>query len=67
MTVSCVERDQADAATLAFYDRSEERFKALPNIFEVFGHQPEYGVTFPTRRRRRKKQRSTPGRGAVLA
>lgn len=46
MTVSYVERDQADAATLAFYDRAEERFKALLNIFKVFGHHPEYGTVF---------------------
>lgn len=46
MTVSTVERDQADAATLAFYDRAEERFKALLNIFKVFGHHPEYGTIF---------------------
>lgn len=46
MTVSYVERDQADAATLAFYDKAEDRFKALLNIFKVFGHQPEYGQVF---------------------
>lgn len=46
MTVSYVERNQADAAALAFYDRSEARFQALLNIFKVFGHQPEYGATF---------------------
>lgn len=46
MTVSYVERDQADAVTLAFYDRSEARFQALLNIFKVFGHQPEYGTAF---------------------
>lgn len=46
MTVSYVERDEADAATLAFYDRAEERFQALLNIFKVFGHQPEYGAAF---------------------
>ncbi len=46
MTVSYVEREQADAATLAFYDAAEERFQALLNIFKVFGHQPEYGQAF---------------------
>ena len=46
MSVSYVERDQADAQTLAFYDQSEERFQALLNIFKVFGHQPEYGTVF---------------------
>ncbi|MDZ4096117.1 MAG: carboxymuconolactone decarboxylase family protein [Paracoccaceae bacterium] len=46
MTVSYVERDQADAETLAFYDKSEGRFQALLNIFKVFGHQPEYGTVF---------------------
>lgn len=46
MTVSYVEREHADAATLAFYDRAEERFEALLNIFKVFGHHPEYGTVF---------------------
>ena len=46
MTVSYVERDQADAETLKFYDRAEERFQALLNIFKVFGHHPEYGTVF---------------------
>ncbi|MDH3221373.1 MAG: carboxymuconolactone decarboxylase family protein [Gammaproteobacteria bacterium] len=46
MSVSYVERDQADAETLAFYDKAEERFQALLNIFKVFGHQPEYGTAF---------------------
>ncbi|MBS9718146.1 carboxymuconolactone decarboxylase family protein [Pseudohalocynthiibacter aestuariivivens] len=46
MTVSYVERDQANTETLAFYDRSEERFQALLNIFKVFGHQSEYGTAF---------------------
>jgi len=46
MTVSYVEREQADAATLKFYDRAEERFQALLNIFKVFGHHPEYGTVF---------------------
>ena len=49
MTVSYVERDQADAETLKFYDRAEERFQALLNIFKVFGHHPEYGTVFPRR------------------
>ena len=46
MSVSYVEREQADAETLAFYDDAEERFQALLNIFKVFGHQPEYGKVF---------------------
>ena len=46
MTVSYVERNQANAETLAFYDKAEERFQALLNIFKVFGHQPEYGTVF---------------------
>jgi len=46
MTVSYVEREQAGPATLAFYDRAEDRFQALLNIFKVFGHQPEYGEVF---------------------
>jgi 4-carboxymuconolactone decarboxylase len=46
MSVSYVEREQANEETLAFYDASEERFQALLNIFKVFGHQPEYGTAF---------------------
>ncbi|WP_440997325.1 carboxymuconolactone decarboxylase family protein [Arhodomonas sp. SL1] len=46
MAVSYIEREQADAATRAFYDAAEERFGALLNIFKVFGHQPEYGQVF---------------------
>ena len=46
MTVSYVEREQADTATLAFYDAAEERFQALLNIFKVFGHTPELGNAF---------------------
>jgi 4-carboxymuconolactone decarboxylase len=42
MSVSYVERDQADAETTAFYDKAEAQFQALLNIFKVFGHQPEY-------------------------
>lgn len=46
MTVSYVEREQADAATLEFYDAAEERFEMLLNIFKVFGHTPELGSAF---------------------
>ena len=46
MSVTYVEREQADAKTIAFYDKSEDRFQALLNIFKVFGHQPEYGTVF---------------------
>ncbi|MEM7021622.1 MAG: carboxymuconolactone decarboxylase family protein [Pseudomonadota bacterium] len=46
MTVSYVEREQASPATLAFYDKAEDRFQALLNIFKVFGHHPEYGIAF---------------------
>ncbi len=46
MSVSYVEREQASPATLAFYDKAEDRFKALLNIFKVFGHHPEYGNAF---------------------
>ena len=46
MGVSYVEREQANPATLEFYNKAEERFKALLNIFKVFGHQPEYGNAF---------------------
>lgn len=46
MSVSYVEREQANEETLAFYDAAEERFQALLNIFKVFGHQPEYGTAF---------------------
>ena len=46
MGVSYVERDNADAATLEFYDKAEERFEMLLNIFKVFGHTPELGNAF---------------------
>ena len=46
MSVSYVEREDAGPETLAFYDKAEERFQALLNIFKVFGHQPEYGQVF---------------------
>jgi AhpD family alkylhydroperoxidase len=46
MTVSYVEREGASPETLAFYDKAEDRFQALLNIFKVFGHQPEYGTVF---------------------
>ncbi|MGI9498646.1 MAG: carboxymuconolactone decarboxylase family protein [Geminicoccaceae bacterium] len=46
IAVSYVERDQADAATSAFYDKAEDRFKALLNIFKVLGHTPELGGPF---------------------
>lgn len=46
MTVSYVERASADTQTLAFYDRAEERFEMLLNIFKVFGHAPELGAVF---------------------
>ena len=46
MSVSYVEREDANPATLEFYDKAEERFQALLNIFKVFGHQPEYGNAF---------------------
>jgi len=46
MSVSYVEREQASGETLAFYDKAEDRFQALLNIFKVFGHHPEYGNAF---------------------
>lgn len=46
MAVSYVERDQADQETQAFYDRAEDRFQLLLNIFKVFGHTPELGTCF---------------------
>ena len=46
MTVSLVEHDGADATTKAFYDKAEERFEMLLNIFKVFGHTPELGAVF---------------------
>lgn len=35
MTVSYVERSNADTQTLAFYDRAENRFEILRNIFKA--------------------------------
>ncbi len=46
MAVSNVERDQADAITIDFYDKAEGRFEMLLNIFKVFGHTPELGAVF---------------------
>lgn len=46
MTVSYVERDQASPETIVFYDKAEERFEMLLNIFKVFGHAPELGTVF---------------------
>ena len=43
MTVSYVEREQADERTQKFYDDAEARFEMLLNIFKVFGHTPELG------------------------
>lgn len=46
MTISYVEREQATPETLQFYDKAEDRFEMLLNIFKVFGHTPELGVVF---------------------
>ena len=41
MSVSYVECKTVGPQTLAFYDKAEERFQAVLNIFKVFRHQPE--------------------------
>ena len=46
MSVSYVERDRANTQTLAFYNKAEERFQMLLNIFKVFGHTSELGTVF---------------------
>ena len=46
MSVSYVEREQATPETLAFYDKAENRFEMLLNIFKVLGHTPELGEAF---------------------
>jgi len=46
MTVSYVEREQAGPEVNAFYDKAEDRFTMLLNIFKVFGHTPELGAVF---------------------
>ena len=46
MTVSYVERENADEQTNQFYDKAEDRFEMLLNIFKVFGHTPELGAVF---------------------
>jgi uncharacterized peroxidase-related enzyme len=46
MPVSYVEREQASPETLEFYEKAEERFEMLLNIFKVFGHTPELGAVF---------------------
>lgn len=46
MSVSYVERAQANPQTIAFYNEAEKRFEMLLNIFKVFGHTPELGRVF---------------------
>ena len=46
MSVSYVEREAANPETITFYDKAEERFEMLLNIFKVFGHTPELGTVF---------------------
>ncbi len=46
MTISYVEREQASPEALSFYDKAEDRFEMLLNIFKVFGHTPELGTVF---------------------
>ena len=46
MTVTYVEREQANPETKIFYDKAEDRFEMLLNIFKVFGHTPELGTVF---------------------
>ncbi len=46
MTVSYVEREDADELTNDFYDDAEARFELLLNIFKVFGHTPKLGRIF---------------------
>jgi len=46
MSVSYVEREQADDVTTGFYDDAEGRFELLLNIFKVFGHTPKLGKIF---------------------
>ena len=46
MSVSYVEREQADDLTNEFYNDSEGRFEMLLNIFKVFGHTPKLGRIF---------------------
>lgn len=41
-----VERADASPEAHAFYDRAEDRFQDLLNVFKVLGHQPEYGHAF---------------------
>ncbi len=46
MSVSLVEREQADDLTIDFYNDSEGRFEMLLNIFKVMGHIPKLGRIF---------------------
>ncbi len=46
MSISYVEREQGNAETKVFYDKAEERFTMLLNIFKVFGHTPNLGTVF---------------------
>lgn len=45
MTISYVERRDASADTISFYERSQDRFYMLLNLFKVMGHTPELGKT----------------------
>ena len=43
MGISLVERKEAYADTIAFYDRSQDKFELLLNVFKALGHLPELG------------------------
>lgn len=46
MTVSYVEREQASPKALEMYDKAEERFTMLLNIFKTMGHCPNLFLPF---------------------
>ena len=46
MVVSYIERNQANEQANAFYNKAEDRFEMLLNIFKVLGHTPELGAAF---------------------
>jgi len=44
--IACVEPADACPEAQAFFERAENRFQALLNVFKVFGHNPEFGNVF---------------------
>ena len=56
--IACVEPEFANPQTRKFYDKAEERFQDLLNVFKILGHQPEYGQVFTDDSRDPERRRS---------